>query len=216
MATYKNLFNKTVNDLTLYQAIYNFTYHVKEKKFSLGNKKSMESFWNLMMDYLFDNASIRIDGRLAGFETIRIYMEKNYGIGNPESLINAMEGGLYEEMSDRGFYVENILNKLSKKYGKIGKEWIRENGIGENVGIDYYEEDLTDVDRIVIVRNKYGEGGESAIKRYKIKGEWSKTEQQAVKAAYALETGINYFQVRPCLYPNWIQYDDERKIRTNI
>jgi len=58
-----------------------------------------------------------------------------------------------------------------------------------------------------VVRTKLGNGHV----RFYCSGKLSASELNQLKGAYGKVEGIKYYDVRPCLYKNWITWSDERQ-----
>ena len=81
-----------------------------------------------------------------------------------------------------------------------------ENGIVPPT--DDNESKLSDLERCVVVRTKYGTHDPLM---YTIKGALTTEIADSVKAMYAYESGCNYYEARPILYTTWINLPDEYK-----
>lgn len=203
MATITSIFEgkKTRNSIYMHQAIQNLLTRLAfgKTKYNLTTKTGRKCFHTELakaMELSFSRYDIP-------------FVMKSFGIGSADSLANEIIDNAdflasVAKLNLNGLIIEKRLTKNQMK----GKKLIEENGTGTNP-YDINEVSLNDVERLVVVRTKYGT---HEPKMYTIKGALTTETADGVKAMYAYETGCNYFEARPILYTTWITLPDEFKM----
>ena len=203
MTTITTIFEgkKTRNSIYMHQTIQNLLTHLAfgKIKYNLTTKTGRKCFHTALckaMELCFSRYDIPS-------------VMKSFGIGSPDSLANEIIDNAdflasVAKLNLKGLIIEKRLTKNQMK----GKTLVEENGAGTNP-YDVNEVSLNDVERLVVVRTKYGT---HEPKMYTIKGSLTSETANTVKAMYAYESGCNYYEVRPILYTTWIILPDEYKM----
>lgn len=203
MATITSIFEgkKTRNSIYMHQIIQNLLTHLAygKTKYNLTTKTGRKCFHAELakaMEQCFSRYDIPS-------------VMKSFGIGSPDSLANEIIDNAdflasVAKLNFKGLIVEKRLTKNQMK----GKTLIEENGAGSNP-YDVNEVSLNDVERLVVVRTKYGT---HEPKMYTLKGALNQENSNNIRAMYSYESGCNYYEARSILYTTWITLPDEFKM----
>lgn len=203
MATITSIFEgkKTRNSIYMHQVIQNLLTHLAfgKIKYNLTTKTGRKCFHAELakaMELSFSRYDI-------------LSVMKSFGIGSPDSLANEIIDNAdflasVAKLNLKGLIIEKRLTKNQMK----GKALVEENGAGSNP-YDVNEVSLNDVERLVVVRTKYGT---HEPKMYTLKGAMNPENSNNIRAMYSYESGCNYYEARPILYTTWVTLPDEFKM----
>ena len=203
MATITSIFEgkKTRNSIYMHQVIQNLLTHLAfgKIKYNLTTKTGRKCFHAELakaMELSFSRYDIPS-------------VMKSFGIGSPDSLANEIIDNAdflasVAKLNLKGLIIEKRLTKNQMK----GKALVEENGAGSNP-YDVNEISLNDVERLVVVRTKYGT---HEPKMYTLKGAMNPENSNNIRAMYSYESGCNYYEARPILYTTWVTLPDEFKM----
>ena len=203
MATITSIFEgkKTRNSIYMHQVIHNLLTHLAfgKIKYNLTTKTGRKCFHAELakaMELSFSRYDIPS-------------VMKSFGIGSPDSLANEIIDNAdflasVAKLNLKGLIIEKRLTKNQMK----GKALVEENGAGSNP-YDVNEVSLNDVERLVVVRTKYGT---HEPKMYTLKGAMNPENSNNIRAMYSYESGCNYYEARPILYTTWVTLPDEFKM----
>ena len=203
MATITSIFEgkKTRNSIYMHQVIHNLLTHLAfgKIKYNLTTKTGRKCFHAELakaMELCFSRYDIPS-------------VMKSFGIGSPDSLANEFIDNAdflasVAKLNLKGLIIEKRLTKNQMK----GKALVEENGAGSNP-YDVNEVSLNDVERLVVVRTKYGT---HEPKMYTLKGAMNQENSNNIRAMYSYESGCNYYEARAILYTTWVTLPDEYKM----
>lgn len=203
MATITSIFEgkKTRNSIYMHQVIQNLLTHLAygKTKYNLTTKTGRKCFHAELakaMEISFSRYDIPS-------------VMKSFGIGSPDSLANEFIDNAdflasVAKLNLKGLVIEKRLTKNQMK----GKALVEENGAGSNP-YDVNEVSLNDVERLVVVRTKYGT---HEPKMYTLKGAMNQENSNNIRAMYSYESGCNYYEARAILYTTWVTLPDEYKM----
>ena len=203
MATITSIFEgkKTRSSIYMHQIIQNLLTHLAygKTKYNLTTKTGRKCFHAELakaMELSFSRYDIPS-------------VMKSFGIGSPDSLANEIIDNAdflasVAKLNLKGLIIEKRLTKNQMK----GKTLVEENGAGSNP-YDVNEVSLNDVERLVVVRTKYGT---HEPKMYTLKGAMNQENSNNIRAMYSYESGCNYYEARSILYTTWITLPDEFKM----
>lgn len=203
MTTITTIFEgkKTRNSIYMHQTIQNLLTHLAfgKTKYNLTTKTGRKSFHAELakaMERIFSRYDIPS-------------VMKSFGIGSPDSLANEFIDNAdflasVAKLNLKGLVIEKRLTKNQMK----GKALVEENGAGSNP-YDVNEVSLNDVERLVVVRTKYGT---HEPKMYTLKGAMNQENSNNIRAMYSYESGCNYYEARAILYTTWVTLPDEYKM----
>lgn len=203
MATITSIFEgkKTRNSIYMHQVIQNLLTHLAygKTKYNLTTKTGRKCFHAELakaMELSFSRYDIPS-------------VMKSFGIGSPDSLANEFIDNAdflasVAKLNLKGLIIEKRLTKNQMK----GKALVEENGAGSNP-YEVNEVSLNDVERMVVVRTKYGT---HEPKMYTLKGAMNQENSNNIRAMYSYESGCNYYEARAILYTTWVTLPDEYKM----
>ena len=200
MASIKDIFvgKKTRNSIYTADAIKNLLVKIAcgKTKYNLTTKTGKKCFYNEVYHAMSKYFMLNIVNKNL----------KEFGIGSEESLATAF-------IENKEFLINECKLNLSglvieSKFEKKAKAYIKKYGNGIVPPTDDNEAKLSDLERCVVVRTKYGTHDPLM---YTIKGALTTEIADSVKAMYAYESGCNYYEARPILYTTWINLPDEYK-----
>lgn len=203
MTTITSIFEgkKTRNSIYMHQVIQNLLTHLAygKTKYNLTTKTGRKCFHAELakaMELCFSRYDIPS-------------VMKSFGIGSPDSLANEFIDNAdflasVAKLNLKGLIIEKRLTKNQMK----GKALVEENGAGSNP-YDVNEVSLNDVERLVVVRTKYGT---HEPKMYTLKGAMNQENSNNIRAMYSYESGCNYYEARAILYTTWVTLPDEYKM----
>lgn len=203
MTTITSIFEgkKTRNSIYMHQVIQNLLTHLAfgKTKYNLTTKTGRKCFHAELakaMELSFSRYDIPS-------------VMKSFGIGSPDSLANEIIDNAdflasVAKLNLKGLVIEKRLTKNQMK----GKALVEENGAGSNP-YDVNEVSLNDVERLVVVRTKYGT---HEPKMYTLKGAMNQENSNNIRAMYSYESGCNYYEARAILYTTWVTLPDEYKM----
>lgn len=203
MTTITSIFEgkKTRNSIYMHQVIQNLLTHLAygKTKYNLTTKTGRKCFHAELakaMELCFSRYDIPS-------------VMKSFGIGSPDSLANEFIDNAdflasVVKLNLKGLIIEKRLTKNQMK----GKALVEENGAGSNP-YDVNEVSLNDVERLVVVRTKYGT---HEPKMYTLKGAMNQENSNNIRAMYSYESGCNYYEARAILYTTWVTLPDEYKM----
>lgn len=197
--------NKSVMTAKIQQGLYDTFFNVSQLKSRVvnlnntaGRKFLFSVFVNMMQKYWSLDSVMQV---------LNLF---SIGTADSFSIQVSKYASILAAQNVRFANIKIMVDKKSSIY-KNGKKFIKKFGKGKNP-YDVSEIDITDIERTVVCRTKYGT---AEPRMYTIKGSMTVKTANYVKAGYAFETGENYYDCRPILFTSWIKLSSEYQMASH-
>lgn len=194
-----NIF-KGVNGAIVSDELINILVGLK-KKVNLSDRKSVRNLWEKFLGATrFGNETLRSIG-LKTADNLRDAL-----LLNADRIIEMWPEAASSNIKDFN------LNEYERKYRawKKSADYVKgENFAGKDSFADASEEEL---ERIMVVYDANDPGNPDTVKQFKLKGPINKDNQDIInmfKTDWKYETGLKYFDARPCRLSYYLAKSDE-------
>lgn len=172
----------------------------KTKKINLNDRKSVTTLWQKFLGESGYTPEFLSAIGLKTADNLRTAI-----LNNMERILEMWPEEATSKIKDFN------LSETEKKYRawKKSDKYVK----GEDFkGKDAYsDEDEEDLERVMVVYNANDPGDQSTVKTYKLLGKVGKDTQEQInmfKVDWKYETGLKYFDARPCLLSHYLKKSD--------